>query len=778
MALMQSKTEYSRLYGDFRGADFSSDETLVNAARFPYIVNMYKDYFSGAGQGIETIPGFRRRFTASDGARIYGIHSFDTISGENLIVVHAGTRLYNCHSMKGETAEVIYSDMSTHDSVSFVFNNRLYLVDGKNYIYFDGNKVEKVADEAYIPTTYINIIPSGENANSGTEYEQRNVLQPKFKHTFIADGETVDFFLNERELDSIDEVKVYGQIVTNYEVNTKEGKVTFTEPPKKPEDAKFEEMYAGVEITASKAVYKASSATYKTSDGGAQTVVSYGETESEAFISLISTATIACVFDNRVFLSGFKDRPNLLFYCERASDGIADPSYIGILDYIYDGVDNIPITAMLPIPSALLVLKGDTKRDGVVYYHTPYETGEHVIPKIYPAEQGLAGIGCLGAACNFLDDPVFVSRLGLEAISTSGMTAIKYERAREHRSSLVDSKLINVAKLNEAKLCEWQGYLMLLVDGKIFMADSRQAFANTLGIREYEWYYLEDIGVYKGQYDEFKYLTEYPAVFLNADGSRIPITVSYGGVDYTVGVISDVKNGTYPIENEKKRMLISDGEYNGLSYMYAIVQEEENEELKKAFFCDSTGAQTGGTFVPAVTICSLFDRNAEGVPHENVFFGTENGVVCSFNFDMRTSNDGLMPIDAYSFDGRTIFSGCALKKDNCDVPHMTKTTVKKSTVVKVKNFFDLSAKVRVLTNANRGSAVGELRSHRFFDGIFNMMDFSDFTFATDTTTIFALREKEKKWVEKQYYIYSDEYKKPFSLFYLAYKYTIAGRYKD
>ena len=212
--------------------------------------------------------------------------------------------------------------------------------------------------------------------------------------------------------------------------------------------------------------------------------------------------------------------------------------------------------------------------------------------------------------------------------------------------------------------------------------------------------------------------------------------------------------------------------------MYAIVQEEENEELKKAFFCDSTGAQMGGTFVPAVAICSLIDRNSEGVPHENVFFGTENGIVCSFNFDMRTSNDGLMPIDAYSFDGRAIYSGCALKKDNCDVPHMTKTTVKKSTVVKVKNFFDLAAKVRVLTNANRGSAVGELRSHRFFDGIFNMMDFSDFTFATDTTTIFALREKEKKWVEKQYYIYSDEYKKPFSLFYLAYKYTIAGRYKD
>lgn len=775
MALTHQKTEYTRLYGDFRGADFSSDETMVSATRFPYIVNMYKDYFSGAGQGIETIPGFRKRFTAPGGDPIYGIHTFDDLAGNNAIIVHAGTKLYNCGRMNDdETAKVICENMNEHDSVSFVFNNRLYLVDGKNYIYYDGTDVKYVSIEAYIPTTYINIIPSGENANSGTEYEQRNVLQPKFKHTFIADGSTTEFYLNERNLDSIDEVKVYEKSLTeheDYEVDTTAGKVTFTEPPQKPEDAKFEEMYAGVEITASKAVYKTSSATYKTSDGGAQTVVSYGETDSKAFRSLIATATIACVFDNRVFLSGFKDRPNLLFYCERASNGIADPSYIGILDYMYDGVDNIPITAMLPIPSALLVLKGDTKRDGVVYYHTPYETGEHVIPKIYPAEQGLAGIGCLGAACNFLDDPVFVSRLGLEAISTAGMTAIKYERAREHRSSLVDSMLINTPNLDKAKLCEWQGYLMLLVDGKIFMADSRQAFTNTLGIREYEWYYLEDIGVYDGQEREYKYLSEYPGVLLNADGSRITITVNYDGADYTVGVISDI-DGDYPIEN---RLDIIEGKYEDISYLCAIVQTDEGV---RAFFCDETGAYIGGEFKPAMTICAIIEKNENNTPHENVFFGTTNGVVCSFNFDKRIRDDGLLPSEAYTFDNRTIFSGCVLKMDNCDAPHMTKTTVKKSTVVKVKNFYELAAKVRVITNRNKGSAVGELRAHRFLASLFSAMDFSDFAFDGDNTTIFALKEKEKKWVEKQYCVYSDEFRKPFSLFYLAYRYTITGKYKN
>lgn len=778
MALIQSKTEYSRLYGDFRGADFSSDETLVNAARFPYIVNMYKDYFSGAGQGVETIPGFRRRFFPSetDGDQIYGIHAFDKRDGTNLIIVHARKKLYDCGTMHGEYKE-IYSDMNEHDSVSFIFNNRLYIIDGKNYIYYDGVSVKNVKDEAYIPTTYINIIPNGENANAGTEYEQRNVLQPKFKNTFIADGTTIDFHLSERDLDKGSEVKIMvygkkweGQFTVNYE----DGIVTIgtdTQPVTKPEDNGFEEMYAGIEITASKAVYKATSATYKTSEGGGNTVVSYNATNSAEFISLIESATLACVFDNRVFLSGFAGQPNLVFYCERGSDGIADPSYIGILDYIYDGVDNIPIKAMLPIPSAMLVLKGDTKRDGVVYYHTPYETGEHVIPKVYPAEQGLSGIGCLGAACNFLDDPVFVSRLGLEAINTSGITAIKYERAREHRSTLVDAKLINLPNLDKAKMCEWQGYLLLLVDGKIFMADSRQAFTNALGIKEYEWYYLEDIGIYDSQYAEYRYLKEYPVAFLNEDGSRKDVEISWNGNTYKIGVISDVEGDIPPIGKEPSTKY---GKYEDVAYMCVFVTIGEET---KAFFCDESGAQIGGYYDPAVTITSIIERDANGTPHENIFFGTKSGCVCSFNFDMR-DDQGLLIPDAYTFDGRTIYSGCALKMDNCDVPHMTKTTVKKSTVVKVKNFYDLAAKVRVLTNSGKNSDVGNLRAKRFYGGYFNTMDFSEFTFVTTDKTAFSLREREKKWLEKQYYVYSDEYKKPFSLLYLAYKYTIAGRYKE
>ena len=70
------KTTYNAYYGDFRGVDFSSDHTQVNRQRLAYAVNMYKDYQSGQGIGIETIPGFRRRFDLRDlmDKPVYGIH--------------------------------------------------------------------------------------------------------------------------------------------------------------------------------------------------------------------------------------------------------------------------------------------------------------------------------------------------------------------------------------------------------------------------------------------------------------------------------------------------------------------------------------------------------------------------------------------------------------------------------------------------------------------------------------------------------------------------------
>lgn len=863
--LLGNKTVYNRYFGDFRGVDFSSDHTQVNDARLSYLVNMYRDYRSGQGKALETIPGFRRRVNLPYHDTVHGIHSME-FDGAVHVLIHAGKRLYRWHNyplslnvemrttvilaepvemesgiytyyvklpdeshkimcvltapgeditysvqgfdneshimiisrsdlaegdaltvgyLEGEMREedVLFDDMQERRSVSFAFNNRLYLLSGKHYLVYDGTSIHNTVEEAYIPTTYINIIPEGENADIGTEYEQRNMLTPLFRHTFIADGAARDFYLNEKELEAIAEVKVYGEVMSEgYTVDLAQGKISFEEAPPKPQDVTsgaYPEFYAGIEIVAQKKLTSVSGVTQ----------------ERENIYELISECTIATVFDNRVFFSGNPAYPNHIFYCGRNQTGYADPTYFGVLNYMQDGVGTSPVTGMIHVADTLMVLKSDTSQDGSVYFHTPYETGIDLQPKIYPSTQGLSGIGCLGQCVSFLDDPIFISRLGVEAV---GQLSVRYERAVEHRSSLIDAKLLQ-ANLHAASLEEWGGYLLVLVDGCIYMADSRQKYLHEIGVSQYEWYYLENIGVYDGQYPEYRYASQmWEALegktvswceICQSGASNCTCSDNYGWIDIPLTLADSVYNdgldvsedlrgsdANAPLEDgtpsadvyyEAVEVLVDEMPYSvPVYYRVHRVNDNRGEFIRyDALLCAETGAQIGGTFRSAVVLKNLQD---------NVFFGTESGVICSFNFDQR-SRSGDIPNASYNFDGRTIFCGCATKMDNCGIPGLTKSTVKKSTVIKTRSEISSSAKIKVRTNRKAYEQIARINNTRFS---FDYVDFSDVAFTVGDQSLFAIREKEKKWVEKQYFIYSDEYLKPFALFYISYRYQIAGRYKE
>ena len=852
MGALGNKTEYTAYYGDFRGVDFSSDHTQVERGRLAYAVNMYKDYQSGQGQALETIPGFRRRVELPDAPTVYGIHSIDIVDGgekKTRVLIHAGRKLYYWHNyplsanvsydmgitlpepvgeeaglnkfeiklednvfevrsiklpggesilgyeynsetrelvilssqvVKGDTLYLSYFEgvISSEDalpvelnerrSASFVFNNRLYIVDGRGYYYYDKDGIHNVLESAYIPTTYINIIPSGENADIGREYEQRNVLQPKFKHTFICDGETTEFFMNERELEEISEVKLYGEAVTDYTADLKEGKITFKEAPEEPVTKGYTEFYAGLEVTAKKTIKSVSGVT--------------GEREN--IFELITECTITAIFDNRVFFAGNSAYPNHVFYCGRNITGYVDPSYFGVYNYVQDGVGLTPITGMIAVADTLAVLKGDTQQDGSVYFHVAQQTGEDLTPVVYPSTQGLHGIGCLGACTNFLDDPVFISRLGVEGIGQ--YTSAKYERGIEHRSSLIDAKLVNL-NLNNAMITEWNGYLVVLIDGEMFLADSRQKYTHKIGTTQYEWYYVSGVGIYDNQFTEYKFASIMPGelqgAFVKAeigdDTLELPLEIADAVFNNDLREYENLCGNTVnePDERGESNVRIYkdivEFEFDGNKYYtqveFAIHEIRDNvtEEVTgyQALLCATKNNFIGGVFRPAVMI-----KNLNG----NIYFGTEGGKLCSFNFDMRDS-DGLIASRYYAFDGRTIISGCATKMDNCDIPHLTKSTVKKSMIVKTKSMETSAAKIRVRTNKKPYDQIARINSTVFS---FDNMDFSDFSFAMSDQNLFAIKEKEKKWVEKQYYIYSDEYMKPFSIFYLCYRYTVAGRYKE
>ena len=928
--MLGNKKEYSRYYGDFRGVDFSNDHTQVSDNRFAYAVNMYKDYQSGQGKCIETIPGFRRRVERLPSERIWGIHQIN-INNEKKVFVHCGDKMFLWKYTKDAEGGTVYkvpvtlgdpksidentgmktfemyvgpfyyqdvsvdkifkqngeeivgfecminvhgyitvtlqsSELNSHDclqvwvryetlteltlpqsikleekkSSSVIFNNRLYIMDGSNCLVYDGANIKSIMDDdvAYVPTTYIDIITSGENADAGVQKENRNMLSPLFKHAFYADGSAVNFVLNESGA-TVKRVAVYGEeaqqvSVESYSVDTLigvrvsfktsdgktyestdygetwyylnedvthelEGKsfyyttgigVTFLLPPAAPLDVGYPESHAGIEITARK-----------------QWRENNGTTPIERSIL---DCTIACVYDNRVFLSGNPRYPNRVFW-----SALNDPTYFPVINYEDMGVGDSPVTGMIPLPDALMVLKGDTQQDGSVYYLSPAETGDNLAPKVYTKTSGLNGTGCLGACVNFLDDPVFISRFGLEAM---GQLSVRLERAIEHRSSLVDAKLTTM-DLSRASMIEWNGYLVILTDGKIFMADSRQRYADEQGVMQYEWYYLEDIGIWDGQYTEYRYAKSMRQDMYLEDGVTPRYVVKYCKKCGQSG-ICDRKNASsftidgcgcgeattnwidldFKLSDEMGGEVVNPPDNDGnetetVEFARLEIVDDSTDEsgeqtepssyeidvfyhVRKiigpygdnilgyeALLCTTRENFTGGKFKPATTLAVI---------DNNLFFGTENGIVCSFNSDMR--NDlGEIPKEYYTFDNRAIFCGVATKMDNCGIPHLTKNTVKKSTVIKTRTMQTSGAKIKVRTNRKPYEQIARISSGQFF---FNNVDFSDFSFVTTEHNLFSVREKEKKWVEKQYFLYSDEYMKPFSLFYIAYRYNIVGGYKE
>ena len=64
------------------------------------------------------------------------------------------------------------------------------------------------------------------------------------------------------------------------------------------------------------------------------------------------------------------------------------------------------------------------------------------------------------------------------------------EQVIAHRSSLVDRKLTAEPYYGGMVLEEWEGYLFVFIGNKVYLADSRTAFANENHI-EYEWFYWE-----------------------------------------------------------------------------------------------------------------------------------------------------------------------------------------------------------------------------------------------------------------------------------------------
>ena len=425
----------TRQYSSFRGVDFRGEE--INLVRSPDSLNMWKDYRET--EQIRTRP--KMKLANAFATPVWGVF-FYKVGNRQMQLIHSGTKLY---MHENETITELYEGLNPRKSQAFIYNNIWYFKDGIHYLQFDGVNIGRV--EGYVPTTSIGRKPAG----GGTIHEDVNMLSEYRINTFLADGEATEFHLDAENIDTdyMPVVTVDGEKNGNFKVDFETGKITFDAAPPAP-----------------------------STDGQDNVTIKFKKAV-DGYSDRIHKCTLLQVFDNRVFFSGNQDYPNVVWHCS-----LNDPSYCGDLDYYNEGLDLAQVTGLVAGNNALWVFKEPSQANTAVFYHNPTIDSEY--GKIYPSTHSSIATGCVGGAINFNDDIVFFSDRGMEAISGDVTT----EQVIAHRSAMVDSRLLIETDYQDMLLEEWEGYLMVFVGNKVYLADSRGIFTNENHI-EYEWFYWE-----------------------------------------------------------------------------------------------------------------------------------------------------------------------------------------------------------------------------------------------------------------------------------------------
>lgn len=504
---MSTDNLITRIYSGFRGADFRGLE--VNLLRSPDCLNVWKDYKET--ESIRTRPALELNTSFEDA--VYGIFFYG-----DKILVHSGKTLYR---VKNSEKTALYEGLNEAVSNCFIYDNIFYLKDGLHYLQYDGETIKDVADDAYIPTTTIGRKPMG----GGTKYEDVNMLSDYRKNSFLADGASFSFFLDVMNIDKdfVPEVTIsnktgYYEVTLSYaEDDTEYVNPIFTKTntllkfdDEAIENFRYNESgttttgeqvycydtvnisfccYATddalistdeytVDYAEGKIVFKNYAPDAPLTDGQDNIVVKFKKAVPQYRESILKCNMLQ-VFDNRVFFSGNPDHPNMVW-----NSSLNDPSYCSDLDYYKEGMDNAAVKGLVAGNNALWVFREPSDANTTVFYHTPSIDDEY--GKVYPSSHSSITTGCVGKAINFNDDIVFFSERGMEGISGD----ITTEQTLGHRSSLVDRKMTAEKGYKDMVLAEWEGYLLVFIGNKVYLADSRAMFANG-NHSEYEWFYWD-----------------------------------------------------------------------------------------------------------------------------------------------------------------------------------------------------------------------------------------------------------------------------------------------
>lgn len=413
---------------EFHGVDFTNSPTNVDEKKSPNAPNMIRDVPGKVRKSM----GWHTVKQYSD--RINGVH-FRREDTDGL--VHSGTKLY-----KGD--DEVYSEANDERSQSWQFGENLYIVDGKALLTYDGTDVKLTSTVAKIPTLTIAKSPTG----GGTPFEDLNLIQPAFIELFAGTETDKVYSMTFSGLDAVvlvEELQSNGtwktlSAGTDYTADLAAGKVTFTTAPGKSPITGED----NVRITASRLV------------------AGYADRINKCRFGTLFGVNGAA---DRLFLSGNPDFVNYDWH-----SGQNDPTYWPDTGYSVIGTEKSAIVGYSIINDRLATHKDD-QADGrnVVIRQGDLVDSEAVFPVVNTL-QGQGAVATYSFAY-LVNEPLFLTKLGVYAITAQDITGEKYA---QNRSFFVNGKLLEEENLQEAFAFVYKDLYWLCINGVAYILDGLQ----------------------------------------------------------------------------------------------------------------------------------------------------------------------------------------------------------------------------------------------------------------------------------------------------------------
>lgn len=436
----------------FLGADFTNSPAAVSENQSPNCKNMIRD-----------VPGKVRKCMGYKKIAEYDdqINGYHYIRGEQYGLVHAGTKMYYNGVVK-------YSDANNARSRSWQFDNKLYIVDGKKLLVWDGAEVKPASEYAKIPTVTIAKAPNG----GGTSYEDLNLIQPGFTELFAGTEGDTAYHMTFGGLDDTT-VKAYildssGSWVektenTDFTVDRENGIINFTAAPGKSPVTGED----NVKITA-----------YRTVSG-------YADRINKCCIGTQYGLKGAM---DRLFLSGNPDYINQDWFSDQN-----DPTYFADTYYSSLGTSKSAIMGYSVINNYLATHKDEMETDQFIVLREGVLADNKPVFRSVNTLQG-AGAIAKDTFAYLSSEPLFLTRSGVYAITAQDITGEKYG---QNRSFYLNGKLLKESDLEKAFAFVYKDMYWLCVNGVAYILDGLQPMQTDKSMpystRQYAGFYRTNI---------------------------------------------------------------------------------------------------------------------------------------------------------------------------------------------------------------------------------------------------------------------------------------------